>query len=246
MSLSRTRSRTLAAVGFLAATGLFLTACDPDADAAAGASSSAGASDSPSASAPAASGSPAASGGADASEPPAGADGTFSGTLTFLAPGKLLVGERAFWVAEDTVIQGAGICGDPETPGAENCTSDQLDDTAKAGNTKAEVSIKKGIATKVFAAEGGGGDASEPPAGADGTFSGTLTFLAPGKLLVGERAFWVAVDTDIRGGDICGDPESQSAESCTPDELDEAAKAGNLNVEVTIKKGVAERVAQQS
>ncbi|MFC9848923.1 hypothetical protein ACFWFF_21445 [Streptomyces sp. NPDC060223] len=30
MSLTHTRSRTLAAVAFLAATGLFLTACGPD------------------------------------------------------------------------------------------------------------------------------------------------------------------------------------------------------------------------
>ncbi|MEU9962406.1 hypothetical protein [Streptomyces sp. NPDC050982] len=245
MSLSRTRSRTLAAVGFLAATGLFLTACGPEDSAGADASSPAGASASPGTSAPAPSGSPAASGGADASEPPAGSDGTFSGTLTFLAPGKLLVGERAFWVAEDTVIQGAGICGDPETAGAEKCTSDQLDDTAKAGNTEAEVSIKNGIATKVFAAEGGGGDSSEPPAGSDGTFTGKLTYLAPGKLLVGERAFWVAEDTEITGGDICGDPETAEAEKCTADDLDAAAEAGNLTVEVTIKKGIAERVTQK-
>jgi len=78
----------------------------------------------------------------------------------------------------------------------------------------------------------------------DGTVTGTLTFLAPGKLEVGGRPFYVAVDTDIRGGDICGDPESQSAEKCTADELDAAAKGGNLTVEVTIKKGIAERVAQ--
>ncbi|WP_328845979.1 hypothetical protein [Streptomyces sp. NBC_00258] len=148
MSLSRTRFRTLAAVGFLAATGLFLTACDPDAAAGSGASSSpAGASDSPSASASA--GSPAASGGADASEPPAGSDGTFSGTLTFLAPGKLLVGERAFWVAEDTEIAGGDICGDPETSEAEKCTADELDAAAEAGNLTVEVTIKKGIAERV-------------------------------------------------------------------------------------------------
>ncbi|MYV54590.1 hypothetical protein [Streptomyces sp. SID3212] len=82
--------------------------------------------------------------------------------------------------------------------------------------------------------------------GADGTFSGVLTYLAPGKLLVGERAFWVAVDTEIVGGDICGDPETPEAEKCTPDDLDAAAKNGNLNVEVTITKGIAERVHQAS
>ncbi|WP_369036250.1 MULTISPECIES: hypothetical protein [Streptomyces] len=80
----------------------------------------------------------------------------------------------------------------------------------------------------------------------DGTVSGTLTYLAPGKLEVGGRPFYVAVDTAIQGGDICGDPENQVAEKCTADELDAAAKGGNLTVEVTIKKGVAERVAQAS
>ncbi|MEU0641794.1 hypothetical protein [Streptomyces umbrinus] len=141
MSLSRTRSRTLAAIGFLAATGLFLTACGPEDSAGADASSS------PSASAPA--GSPAASGGADATEAPAGSDGTFSGTLTFLAPGKLLVGERVFWVAEDTEITGGDICGDPETAEAEKCTADDLDAAAEAGNLTVEVTIKKGIAGRV-------------------------------------------------------------------------------------------------
>ncbi|MEU4611767.1 hypothetical protein [Streptomyces umbrinus] len=148
MSLSRTRSRTLAAIGFLAATGLFLTACGPEDSAGADASSSpGGASDSPSASAPA--GSPAASGGSDSSEAPAGSDGTFSGTLTFLAPGKLLVGERAFWVAEDTEVTGGDICGDPETAEAEKCTADDLDAAAEAGNLTVEVTIKKGIAGRV-------------------------------------------------------------------------------------------------
>ncbi|MCZ4510606.1 hypothetical protein O3Q52_20920 [Streptomyces sp. ActVer] len=149
MSLSRTRSRTLAAVGFLAATGLFLTACGPEDSAGADASSPAGASASPDSSAPAPSGSPAASGGADASEPPAGSDGTFSGKLTFLAPGKLLVGERAFWVAEGTEITGGDICGDPETAEAEKCTADDLDAAAEAGNLTVEVTIKKGIAERV-------------------------------------------------------------------------------------------------
>lgn len=80
----------------------------------------------------------------------------------------------------------------------------------------------------------------------DGTVTGTLTYLAPGKLEVGGRPFYVAVDTAIQGGDICGDPENQVAEKCTADELDAAAKGGNLTVEVTIKKGIAERVAQAS
>lgn len=85
-------------------------------------------------------------------------------------------------------------------------------------------------------------DSASAGAGSDGTFTGRLTYLAPGKLLVGERAFWVAEDTEIIGGDICGDPETQAAEKCTSDDLDGAAKDGNLTVEVTIKEGVAGQV----
>ncbi|MFF3481889.1 hypothetical protein ACFYXC_01235 [Streptomyces sp. NPDC002701] len=243
MSLRRTstRSRTLAAVGFLAAAGLFLTACGPE-DSAAGADSSSA--PSASSSGPSAPDTPAGSSGPTQAGAGKGVNGTFTGTLTYLAPGKLLVGKQAFWVAEDTEITGAGICGDPETPGAEKCTADQLDDAARAGNVRVEVVMAKGIATRVFAPEGGGGDASAPPAGADGVFTGTLTYLAPGKLLVGDRAFWVAEDTLITGGEICGDPEKPETERCTPDELDDTAKTGALKVEVAIEKGVAERVTQ--
>ncbi|WP_381789546.1 hypothetical protein [Streptomyces niveus] len=56
----------------------------------------------------------------------------------------------------------------------------------------------------------------------------------------------MAVDTEIIGGDICGDPETSEAGKCTPDELDAAAESGNLNVEVTIKEGSAEPVRQSS
>ncbi|MDQ0946212.1 hypothetical protein QFZ24_000135 [Streptomyces phaeochromogenes] len=79
---------------------------------------------------------------------------------------------------------------------------------------------------------------------ADGTVTGALTYLAPGKLEVGGRPFYVAVDTAVLGGDICGDPENQVAEKCTADELEAVAKDGNLTVEVTIKKGIAKRVTQ--
>ncbi|WP_327341251.1 hypothetical protein [Streptomyces europaeiscabiei] len=55
---------------------------------------------------------------------------------------------------------------------------------------------------------------------ADGTVTGALTYLAPGKLEVGGRPFYVAVDTAVLGDDICGDPENQVAEKCTADELE--------------------------
>ncbi|MEV7344420.1 hypothetical protein [Streptomyces sp. NPDC093544] len=245
MSLSHSRSRTLAAVGFLAATGLFLTACGPD-----GSSADSGVS--------------APSGAASATDASAKnrEDGTVTGTLTYLAAGKLEVGGRPFFVADDTEIVGGEICGDPETQAAETCTADELDEAAKTGNVTAQVSIKEGIATKVVGTGGddgatdGGAGATEEPAGqddteeagtdnrVDGTVTGTLTYLAPGKLEVGGRPFFVADDTEIVGGDICGDPETQAAEVCTPDDLDGAAQGGNLTVEVTIKEGVAEQVTQ--
>ncbi|MEU0696820.1 hypothetical protein ABZ349_22985 [Streptomyces niveus] len=178
MRPSQTRTRTLAALAFLTATSLFLTACDSGSD-------------------------PVADGSGNSSRPTASAGG------------------------------GSSDGGDSATSGADSGSdagSGSDDDAGDAAGSGTE-----------------NGPVDDPDApGADGTFSGVLTFLAPGKLLVGERAFWVAVDTEIIGGDICGDPETPKAEKCTPDELDAAAESGNLNVEVTIKKGIAERVQQSS
>ncbi|MFC9848922.1 hypothetical protein ACFWFF_21450 [Streptomyces sp. NPDC060223] len=160
---------------------------------------------------------------------------------------------------------GGEICGDPETQAAETCTAEELDEAAKTGNVTAQVTIKKGIATEVVGT-GEGTDATEAPAGqddtvqddtgqddaeeasadnrVDGTVTGTLTYFAPGKLEVDGRPFYVAEDTEIVGGDICGDPETQAAETCTPEDLEGAAKGGNLTVEVTIAQGIASRVTQ--
>lgn len=176
---TRTGSRTLAALALLAATGLFLTACD--------------------------SGS-----GSDSA-----ADGSGSGA-------------------------GSTASADADSGPDADADSDADSDAGAGSDDEADTNAAAGSGT-----ENGPVDNPDAP-GADGTFSGVLTFLAPGKLLVGERAFWVAVDTETTGGDICGDPETPEAEKCTPDELDAAAKSGNLNVEVTIKKGTAERVRQSS
>ncbi|MFC8827949.1 hypothetical protein ACFT9I_21700 [Streptomyces sp. NPDC057137] len=165
MSLRRTRTRTLAAVGLLAAAGLFLTGCGPEESSAAPAASSttdagADAGTEPPAD-PADPGDDAAADpGAvdnpdanDGGEGEAGADnrvdGTVTGPLTYVAPGKLEVDGRPFWVAEDTEITGGEICGDPETPEAETCTPEELDDYAKAGGPDVTVTIKKGIAEQV-------------------------------------------------------------------------------------------------
>ncbi|MFF2522935.1 hypothetical protein [Streptomyces liangshanensis] len=180
MRLSRTRPRTLAALAFLTATGLFLAACDSDS---------------------------VADGPASSSSP-----GTNTGTGT-----------------------GTG-------------TGDDADPTATADASDAGSSSSGGDEANAAAGSGtDNGPVDNPDApGADGTFSGVLAFQAPGKLLVGERAFWVAEDTEITGGDICGDPETPEAEKCTPDDLDAVAQDGNLNVEVTITKGIADRVRQAS
>lgn len=146
--MSRTRTRSLAAVGFLVATGLFLTACGPE-KAAAG-SGAVSVSDTETRTE-----SGTESGATDGAQSSAGngagssADGTFTGKLTYRAPGKLLVGDRAFFVAEDTDIQGGDICGDPENSTAEKCTADEADAAAKDGNLTVEVTIKSGIAEKV-------------------------------------------------------------------------------------------------
>ncbi|MFJ2647728.1 hypothetical protein ACIO1C_13470 [Streptomyces sp. NPDC087420] len=183
MRLSRTRTRTLAALAFLTATGLFLTACDSDSIADGSASSS----------------SPGTSAGADPS-----------------------TGEAA-----DPTTSASSSSGGDDSTSPDSDSGDDANAAAGSGTDNGPV------------------DNPDAP-GADGTFSGVLTFLAPGKLLVGERAFWVAEDTEIIGGDICGDPETPEAEKCTPDDLDAAAENGNLNVEVTIKEGVAEQVRQAS
>ncbi|MFC8074919.1 hypothetical protein ACFUN8_05220 [Streptomyces sp. NPDC057307] len=160
MSLRRTRTRTLAAVGVLAAAGLFLTGCGPEESSAAPAASSttdagADASTEPPAGAGDDAGDEATAdpGAVDSPDDEAGADnrvdGTVTGPLTYLAPGKLEVDGRPFWVAEDTEIVGGEICGDPETPEAETCTPEQLDDYAKAGGPDVTVTIKKGIAERV-------------------------------------------------------------------------------------------------
>jgi hypothetical protein len=130
-SRTRTRSRTLAAVGFLFATGLFLTACDPDADEAAGSAAGSGAT------------SDTETGAATS------ADGTFTGKLTYLAPGKLMVGDRAFWIAESTDVRYGEICGDPETTEAEKCTVEETEATAKDGSLNVKVTIEQGTAVKI-------------------------------------------------------------------------------------------------
>lgn len=264
------RFRVLPAIGLLLAGGLFLTACNEDDSAAS------------TPDAPAAGSSGAAKGGGLVTE---------TGALAYLAPGKLSVGGRQFLVAEDTKVWGSGgICGDGTGQAAVECTTDELEEAAKAGGVEAEVVIgeKDGIATEVrdqTPAEGSSNGGSDSSGGsgssggssdgssggsstggstggsstggsstgggsgddsADGTVTGVLTYLAPGKYLVGDRAFFVADDTQVWGaGGICGDGTGQVAAECTLDDLEEAAKRGDVKAEVDIEEGVGTQVREQ-
>ncbi|MFF4256278.1 hypothetical protein ACFY1L_34250 [Streptomyces sp. NPDC001663] len=81
-----------------------------------------------------------------------GVNGTWLGNVSYLAPGKFTVSdmkgvEQAFYVADDTVVKGAGtICGSPNSEST--CTLDQLEAAAKKG-VSAKVVIANGVATSV-------------------------------------------------------------------------------------------------
>ncbi|AZM59424.1 MULTISPECIES: hypothetical protein [unclassified Streptomyces] len=233
------RLRSLAATGVLVGAALFLTACDPDGEAVTGVSAETG-TDS--------------AGKTPKADAGNRADGTVTGNLTYLAPGKLEVDGRPFWLTEDTEIWGTGgICGTGEGHSPEECTTEELESAAKEGDMTAEVVIEKGMAVKVtdqYVAGGGegsseDGDGADAANRADGTVTGNLTYLAPGKFEVDGRPFWLTEDTEIWGaGGICGTGEGQVADECTAEELENAAKEGGVTVEVTIEKGMATRIAE--
>ncbi|MEU3337124.1 hypothetical protein ACWCQ1_07965 [Streptomyces sp. NPDC002144] len=84
-----------------------------------------------------------------------GVNATYDGTVSYLAPGKYTVAPKqggtpqAFYVANDTVVHGAGgICGSPMSQAMSTCTLDQLETAAKKG-VAAKVVIADGVATSV-------------------------------------------------------------------------------------------------
>lgn len=90
-------------------------------------------------------------GGADSGD----AAGLVTGTLGFMAPGKYMLtktfegGDRSFFTAEDTTINGAGwICGE-EGQGTTPCSEDDLEAAAKKGGIIVVVDIKDGIAVTI-------------------------------------------------------------------------------------------------
>ncbi|MZG16775.1 hypothetical protein GTY44_25390 [Streptomyces sp. SID5914] len=77
-----------------------------------------------------------------------------------------------------------------------------------------------------------------------GKWTGTVSYLAPGKYTVTDaddapQAFFTSEDTDIEGaGKICGDADGQAATPCTEEELEAASKKG-FGATVDVKDGVA-------
>ncbi|MEU7583933.1 hypothetical protein AB0B50_40865 [Streptomyces sp. NPDC041068] len=88
-----------------------------------------------------------------------GGEGTYTGTLTYLADHKMMVGDQAFLVEDSTAILGAAaICGAPDgSVSADNtgagtlkCTYDDLVKAARMGTVKVKVlKDPDGIAVKV-------------------------------------------------------------------------------------------------
>ncbi|WP_031086954.1 hypothetical protein [Streptomyces sp. NRRL WC-3549] len=178
-----------------------------------------------------------------------GVTGKRSGTLSYMAPGKYMItgkgdDRQAFFVSEDTEIQGAGkICGDANGQAATPCTEEELEAAAKKG-VGASVELKDGIAVSIVEdhADSGAGD------NASGLFSGKLGYMAPGKYtLTGngpERAFFTSTDTTVNGaGWICG--ERTKITDCTEEELEAAAKKGSVAVVVDIKDGIAVTIDEE-
>ncbi|MGP4047981.1 hypothetical protein [Streptomyces sp. 2A115] len=182
---------------------------------------------------------------------------------------------QQFFVADDTKVYGAGtICGEYNQSADTPCTTDDLEKVLKGGSIAADVVMKNGVATKITERpapdEGPAVDDSEDgstPAtgdedrtgegtieginqgkGVNGTWFGTVSYLAPGKFTVSDmkgtkQQFFVAEDTEIWGtGDICGDEDGQAATACTEAELEAATKGGGVSAEVKIINGTATRI----
>lgn len=161
------RQAVLAAVAFVAATAL-LTGCQGDDQDTADAAKPGRATPSTAGKAPAAKTPEArkpeakkpADGGDTGTDKDAGAapgkgTGTWFGNVSYFAPGKYTVSdmkgvEQAFWLAEDTDIEGSGdICGDENGQAATPCTEAELEAAAKKGFS-AEVKLKDGIAISII------------------------------------------------------------------------------------------------
>jgi hypothetical protein len=269
--MTRNRRRTTFLAAALMATTVLLTACQDEGDGGTGASGSGS-----SAAASRAEGAPktegasqgagTSGGGADAAGTKAsagngpaggkGVSGTWFGNVSYLAPGKYTVSdtkgtEQAFFTAQDTDIEGAGvICGDADGQAATPCGEEELEAAAKKG-VSATVKIEKGIAVSVVedhsSSSAGGADAGAgKPAG---LHSGELGYLAPGKYSLDENgstlAFFTTTETTVNGnGWICGE-EGGASKHCSESDLTAAARKGGVRVVVDLDKGTAVTIDEE-
>ncbi|MEU8740920.1 hypothetical protein [Streptomyces halstedii] len=248
MPRSHRRETALTATALMA-TMLLLTACEDEDGATPGTSNS------PAASEPAAEGGSVGRDGADSAGADSGSKttGSWVGAVSCMARGTYMVtrkGEagQAFFTSDDTDIQGAGtICGDAEGQAATPCGEDELAAASKRG-FGATVRLEDGVAVSIVedhtGSGSGTGDDSDSGETA-GLVTGTLGFMAPGKYMLThtfdgpDRSFFTADDTNINGaGIICGDAEGRATTPCSEDELEVAAKKGDVIVVLDIKDGI--------
>jgi hypothetical protein len=266
MRAVRSRTRTFAGAGLLMTGALLTTACQPSdaagvdnqsvskppashAPSSKGPGSHAPSSKGPGSKGPSSKG-PGSKGPSSSDKPHKGVNGTFSGVLKRVAPGKYAVGKQVFHVAKSTEVVGDGrICGKAHAGTATKCTLGQLEKAVQKGGVHAKVTVAKGIATRIVeqCPKNSGSGAPQQGGyseGVNGTFSGTLKYVAPHEFKVHNQTFHVAKDTKIIGhGLICGSPHVNTAAKCTYDQLKKAGQKGRVPVKVTIAKGTASRIA---
>ncbi|TXC98588.1 hypothetical protein [Streptomyces sp. ISID311] len=130
-----------------------------------------------------------------------------------------------------------------------------------SGNKAGGDSPTSGTGTDTGSAAGSGaadgsGSASHGKGG-NGTWTGVLKYLAPGKLTVTpasgtEQAFFVGSDTKTLGaaticasnGNVTMDSSGYGTSPCTEEQLEKAAKMDSVEVRVTVEGGVATRIAE--
>ncbi|MEX2969909.1 hypothetical protein [Streptomyces sp. C184] len=130
-----------------------------------------------------------------------------------------------------------------------------------SGNKAGGGSPTSGAGTGTGSAAGSGaadgsGSASHGKGG-NGTWTGVLKYLAPGKLTVTpasgtEQAFFVGSGTKTLGaaticasnGNVTVDSSGYGTSPCTEEQLEKAAKMDSVEVRVTAEGGVATRIAE--
>ncbi|MFC7308217.1 hypothetical protein ACFQVC_28845 [Streptomyces monticola] len=258
MLRSHRRKAVLTAAALMATTTL-LTACQGDAD---GGKKSSGSGSSASDSDAKGKSDNGSTGGADSSKSQTGGSGsgaksggkgvsgTWFGTVSYLAPGKYTVTDlkdtqQAFFTSTDTDIQGAGeICGSAAGQAATPCSEEQLEAASKKG-VSATVKLENGIAVSIVEDRAGSGGDDSDTGKPNGTRSGELGYLAPGKYSLLDSdgstiSFYSATATTINGnGWICGGPDDEPNKRCTEGELEAAAKKGGVRVIVKLSNGGA-------